>query len=47
MSWQDVEEFYEFILKDVFEEKHSVFVKKLRDKPDILITANNLVEISK
>lgn len=47
MSWQDVEEFYGFILKDVFEKKHSAFVKKLRDKLDILITANNLVEVSK
>ena len=36
----DKEEFYGFIPKDVFEKKHSAFVKKLRDELDALITAN-------
>ena len=39
MSWQDEEEFYGFILKDVFEKstRHSL---NLGDELDILITAN-------
>jgi len=40
VPWHDEEEFYGFIPKDVFEKKHSAFVKKLRDELDTLITAN-------
>jgi acetyltransferase-like isoleucine patch superfamily enzyme len=40
VPWHDDEEFYGFIPKDIFEKKHSAFVKKLRDELDTLITAN-------
>ena len=40
VPWHDDEEFYKFIPKDVFENKHSAFVKKLRDELDTVITAN-------
>ena len=40
MSWQDEEEFYGFILKDVFEKSTRHSLKKLGDELGILITAN-------
>ena len=40
VPWHDDEEFYGFIPKDVFEKKHSAFVKKLRDELDTVITAS-------